>query len=109
MANDWIFITRIPSNAKPRSTSIPTIRSASAIGPRDSRLRSAIVDAVSRSKTFLMYHLTRGVPSPQRAGRDILALHQQGVGGQYGAITHRYAVMDKGSNSDRTACAKHGS
>src|SRR5262245_9584205 len=40
--------------------------------------------------------------------RDILSLHQEGVGGQHRTITHRHVVVDKGPDSDRAAGANHG-
>lgn len=33
MADDWMFIARIPSTAKPRSRSSPAIRLARGVGP----------------------------------------------------------------------------
>src|SRR6266568_8113519 len=101
-----MFITRIPSSANPRSTSIGTIRSVAATGP-DMRSRSAAV-TVSRSGRLmlLMSHLPRRVALPSRVCRDILSLHQEGVGGQHRAITHRYVVVDEGVDSDRAAGSK---
>src|SRR6266699_3125075 len=57
----------------------------------------------------LMSHLPRRVSSPTRACRNILSLHQKGVGGEHCAVTHRHAVKDKCANPDRAASANRRS
>src|SRR6266446_525897 len=103
-----MFITRIPRSANPRSTSIGTIRSVSATGPQNSRPRSAVV-TVSHGLILLISHLLCRVAAPPRVGRDVLALHQEGVHGEDRAFTHRHAVMDKGAHPDRAGSADFGS
>src|SRR6266478_8766974 len=57
----------------------------------------------------LMSHLPRRVAAPPRAGRNMLSLHEEGVGGEDGAITHRHAVVDERTDADRAAVAQRGS
>src|SRR5437867_618949 len=57
----------------------------------------------------LMSHLPRRVAAPPRAGRDMISLHEEGVGGEHGAITHRHAVVDERTDADRAAGAQRGS
>src|SRR5712691_7467551 len=57
----------------------------------------------------LMSHLPRRVSAPPRVGRDTLSLHEEGVGGEDGAITHRHAVVDERTDADRAAGAQRGS
>src|SRR5216117_3429924 len=57
----------------------------------------------------LMSHLPRRVAAPPRAGRDMLSLHEEGVGGEHGAITHRHAVVDECGDANRAAGAQRGS
>src|SRR6266436_8194223 len=57
----------------------------------------------------LMSHLPCRVAAPTRAGRDILSLHEEGVGGEDGAVTHRHAVVDEGTDADRAPGAQRGS
>src|SRR5437879_2612882 len=56
----------------------------------------------------LISHLPRRVAAPPRAGRDMLSLHEEGVGGEDGAITHRHAVVDERTDADRAAGAQRG-
>src|SRR6266478_3679218 len=56
----------------------------------------------------LMSHLPRRVAAPTRAGRDILSLHEEGVGGEHGAIIHRHAVVDERTDADRAVGAQRG-
>src|SRR5213594_3367780 len=56
-----------------------------------------------------MSHLPGRVAAPTRAGRDMLSLHEEGVGGEDGAITHRHAVVDERADADRAAGAQRGS
>src|SRR5207247_9933509 len=55
-----------------------------------------------------MSHLPRRVAAPPRAGRDMLAFHEEGVGGEDGAVTHRHAVVDERTDADRAAGAQRG-
>src|SRR5260221_3870388 len=59
-------------------------------------------------RSFMSY-LPRRVAAPLRAGRDMLALHEEGVGGEDGAITHRHAVVDERTDANRATCAQCGS
>src|SRR5438093_2759077 len=56
----------------------------------------------------LMSHLPRRVAAPPRAGRDMLSLHEEGVGGEHGAITHRHAVVDERADPNRATGANRG-
>src|SRR5207237_10237080 len=53
-------------------------------------------------------HLPRRISSPPRVCRDVLSLHEKGVGGEHGPITHRHAVMDERANPDRAAGTNRG-
>src|SRR5262245_54809652 len=53
-------------------------------------------------------HLPRRVAAPPRAWRDILALHEEGVGGEHRAIAHRHAVVDECADPNRAARANGG-
>src|SRR6266581_4430156 len=57
----------------------------------------------------LMSHLPRRVAAPPPAGRDMLAFHEEGVGGEDGSIIHRHAVVDERADADRAAGAQRGS
>src|SRR5688572_24510264 len=57
----------------------------------------------------LILHLPRGVAPPARAWRDLSALHQEGVRGQYRAVTDGHVVVDEGTDSDSAAIADRGS
>src|SRR5262245_20813998 len=67
-----------------------------------SRSRSAAV-TVSRGLIRFISHLPRRVPPPSRACRDLLSLHEKGVGGQHGAVPHHHAVIDRRADSERAA------
>src|SRR5439155_579856 len=54
-------------------------------------------------------HLPRRVAAPPRAWRDILSLHEEGIGGEGRAITHGYAIEDECSDPERAASANRGS
>src|SRR5260221_8896434 len=56
----------------------------------------------------MLSHLPRRVAAPTRAGRDMLSLHEEGVGGEHGAITHRHAVVNERTDADRAAVAQRG-
>src|SRR5258707_944453 len=75
---------------------------------QNSRLRSAALAVLCRLIP-LISHLPRRVASPPRACRDLLSLHEKGVGGQHRPITHRHVVVDEGADADRTASANRGS
>src|SRR5262245_24981783 len=53
----------------------------------------------------LISHLPRRVSSPACAWRDLLPLHEEGVGPEHGAITHRHPIVDQGVDADRGAGA----
>src|SRR6266571_1497045 len=78
---------------------------------RNSRPRSAVVtmSGSCRRIMLLISHLPRRVAPPPPVCRDILSLHQEGVGGQHRPITHRHVVVDEGADSDRAAGAKRRS
>src|SRR5262245_45864913 len=56
----------------------------------------------------VMLHLPRRVSPPPRAWRDILSLHEEGVGGEGRAVTHGYIVEDECTHPDRAARANRG-
>src|SRR5438270_13715950 len=85
------------------------IRSVSAIAPRNSRPRSVLCVCFSHRPIALISNLPRRVPPPPRVRRDILSLHQEGVGGQHRPITHRHVVVDERADPERTAGANRGS
>src|SRR5574341_1659665 len=60
------------------------------------------------SVSRLISHLPRRIAAPPRAGRDMLALHQERVGGEHGPVAHRDAVVDEGARSHRAAGAERG-
>src|SRR5258707_1195961 len=57
------------------------------------------------SQSLLISHLPRRVAPPPRVCRDILSLHEEGVGGKHRAVTHRHVVVDEGADPDRAAGA----
>src|SRR5947208_1763114 len=57
----------------------------------------------------LMSHLPRRVAPPPCAWRDILSLHEEGVGGEHGAVTHGHAVEDECTDPQRAAGANRSS
>src|SRR5207253_9993509 len=57
----------------------------------------------------LISHLHGRVTAPARTSWDILSLHEEGVGCEHRAVTHRHAVEDECSHPDRAAGADHGS
>ena len=50
-------------------------------------------------------HLRGRVSAPPRVRRHLLALHQEGVGGEHRAVAHRHAVVDEGADPERAAGA----
>src|SRR5439155_10559488 len=64
---------------------------------------------VSRGLILLISHLPRRVPPPPRVCRHLLALHEQGVGTEHRAVTHRHAVVDECADAERAAGAERGS
>src|SRR5439155_25173648 len=72
---------------------------------QNARAHAALV-TVSCRLILLISHFPGGVSTPPRAGRDTLSLHEEGVGGEHGAITHRHTVEDERANSNRAAGAK---
>src|SRR5688572_4380318 len=56
---------------------------------------------------FISY-LLRRVAAPPGVGGDILSLHEEGIRGQHGAVTHRHVVVDEGAHPDRAASADRG-
>ena len=57
-----------------------------------------VVAAVTRASPW------PGFPPP-RVRRDLLALHEEGVGGEHRAVAHRHAVVDEGADPERAAGA----
>src|SRR5438093_10464083 len=66
------------------------------------RLGPARID----STRSVISQLPRRVPAPARAWRDLLAFHQEGVGRELRAVTHRHVIVDEGPDPDRTLGAK---
>src|SRR5207248_10016009 len=56
----------------------------------------------------LISHLHGRVAAPARTSWDILSLHEEGVGCEHRAVTHRHAVEDECAHPDRAAGANHG-
>ena len=50
-------------------------------------------------------HLPGRVSPPPGVRRDLLALHEEGVGGEHGAVAHRHAVVDEGADPEGAAGA----
>src|SRR5919198_1045028 len=63
----------------------------------------------SRRLVCFISHLPRRVAGPPRVRRYVLALHEEGVGAENRAVTHRHAVEDECANADRAAGANRGS
>src|SRR5213594_2139207 len=59
----------------------------------------------ARRGPVLISQLPRWVAAPAGAGRNRLALHEKGVGGEYRAVSHRHAIVHEGANADRAAGA----
>src|SRR5438874_5361069 len=57
----------------------------------------------------LILHLHRWIAGPPRTWRDILSLHEEGVGGEHGAVTHGHAVEDECTDPQRAAGANRRS
>src|SRR5215472_13809442 len=53
----------------------------------------------------LISHLPRWVAAPPRTSWDILSLHEEGVGDEHRAVTHRHPVEDECTHPDRAASA----
>src|SRR5258707_5782658 len=56
----------------------------------------------------IISHLPRRVAAPPRVCRDFLSLHEKRVGGERRSITHRHAVVNECTNTDRAPGAKRG-
>src|SRR5262249_39783473 len=78
-----------PARSTPRQNSRPRFAAVTVSGSR--RLPSP------------MSHPPRRVPSPPCACRDLLSLHEKGVGGELRAVTHRHAGVDERADADRAA------
>src|ERR1051325_10553264 len=50
-------------------------------------------------------HLPRRVPPPARSWWNVLALHEESVAGEHGAVTHRDAVVGQRADAERAAGA----
>src|SRR5262249_18477911 len=55
----------------------------------------------------ISHHLRR-VPPPPRVCRDLLSLHEEGVGGELRAVTHGHVVEDECTDPERAARANCG-
>jgi len=49
----------------------------------------------------------RGISAPAGSGRNVLTLHQKGIGIEYRAVAHRYAVMDEGTDPEGAVVTDH--
>src|SRR5205085_3914516 len=58
---------------------------------------------------LLISHIHGRVAARARTSWDILSLHEEGVGRQHRAVTHRHAIEDEGAHPDRAAGANQGS
>src|SRR5437773_915533 len=111
----WLSSGTRSTRRTPASTSARMLSRRAAAAPparsvprQNSRPRPAVV-TVSCRLILLISHLPRRVPSPPRVCRDILSLHEKGVGGEHRAITHGHAVVGERANPDRAAGTKRGS
>src|SRR5205823_14060361 len=59
----------------------------------------------SHNLILLISHLHRRVAAPPRTSWDILSLHEERVGGEHRAVTHRHTVVDECANPDGAARA----
>src|SRR6266550_7209393 len=59
----------------------------------------------ARRGPALISQLPGWVAAPAGAGRNRLAFHEKGVGGEYRAVSHRHAKVHEGANADRAARA----
>ena len=84
---------------------VPTCAGRSALRWRRSARRcgsaAGLRDVGGRSAR----HLPGGVAAPAFVRRDLLALHQEGVGGEHRAVAHRHAVVDHGADPEGAAGA----
>src|SRR5262249_28893254 len=70
---------------------------------------SAPAPSTSRLLTLLLIsRLPRRVAAPPRAWRDVLSLHEEGIGREHRAIAHRHPVVNEGGHPDRAAGADRG-
>src|SRR5438445_13639218 len=67
---------------------------------QNSRPRSAGVNVLRRLRLPIS-HLLRWVARPARVCRDLLALHEEGIGGEGSAITHGHAVEAECADPER--------
>src|SRR5437867_3888615 len=98
------------STHAPRAPIVAISAPARSTPRQKSRPRSAVVTVprLCRLIMLLISHLPRRVPAPPRVCWDILSLHEEGVGCEHGAVTHRHAVVDQCLNSERAAGANCG-
>src|SRR3954451_15534707 len=57
----------------------------------------------SRDVARLLTHLLGGVSPPRFVRRHLLALHQEGAGGELRAVAQRHPVVDPGAGAQRAA------
>src|SRR5205823_11970204 len=105
----------ILTSCSPTPATGSRVHRGSAVNPRarstprqNSRPRSAVVTVLPRLRLPIS-HLLGRVPPPPRVGRDLLSLHEEGVGGKGCAITHGHAVEDECTDPERAASANRGS
>src|SRR5262245_56394366 len=87
--------TRSSVRRSPHVRRAPTAPIVAIIAPAPSTSRLLTLLLISR--------LPRRVATPPRAWRDVLSLHEEGIGREHRAITHRHAVVDEGPYPDRAA------
>src|SRR5213594_1651834 len=65
----------------------------------------ALRSGSARRGPVLISQLPRWVDAPSRGGWNRLSLHEEGVGGEHRAVSHRHAIVHEGANADRAAGA----
>src|SRR5271166_2098906 len=95
----------------PTPGAVPRVQRGMAVNPPASstprqywRAASAVSDGLM---VVVTSHLPRRVSAPPGAGRNLLALHEEGVGGEHRAVAHGHAVVDQCADPDRAAGAEH--
>src|SRR5215510_503754 len=99
----------ILASCSPTPATGSRVRRGSAVNPparstprQNSRPLSAVVPALLKLRMPISHHLRR-VPPPPRVCRDLLSLHEEGVGGELRAVTHGHAVEDECTDPERAA------
>ena len=92
-----------PATSTPRQNS----RLASVTGLSSLRISLRTPSARRAAAASIRSNLPGRVAAPPCVRRDLLALHEEGVGGEHRAVAHRHAVVDE--RADRRACSRRRS